>query len=59
MLMNNSQISLLALEDMEKELAESGWEPKPEDDLPITEEEMPSGIKEKACAMHANLRRRV
>jgi hypothetical protein len=39
------------LEDIEKELAASGWKPKPEDDLPISEET--------AHAMDANLKMRV
>jgi hypothetical protein len=49
----------MSLEDMEKELAESGWKPKPEDDLSVTEEELPAGIEEIERAVDANLKRSV
>ncbi len=49
----------MRLEDMEKELAESGWKPKPEDDLPVTEEELLAGIEEIERAVDANLKRSV
>jgi hypothetical protein len=49
----------ISLEDIEKELTASGWQPKPEDDLPVSEEELLAKIKETACAMDANVKRRV
>ncbi len=45
----------MCLEDMEKELAESRWKPKPEDDQPVTEEELPAGIEEEAKKKKAAL----
>jgi hypothetical protein len=47
------------LEDMEKELAASGWKPKLEDNQPILEEELLAEIEETACTMDANLKKRV
>ncbi len=49
----------ISLENIEKKLPASGWQPKPEDDLPVSEVELLAKIKETACAMDANVKRRV
>lgn len=46
----------MSLEEKERERAESGWKPKPGDNLPVTIEEFLSGIKETAHAMDEILR---
>jgi hypothetical protein len=53
------EIMNMSLEDKEKELAKPGRKPKPEYDLPITEEELLAGIEATARAVDTNLRRRV
>ncbi len=44
------EIMDMSLEDMEKELAVSGWKPKPEDGLPVLGEALLAGVEETACA---------
>ncbi len=39
----------MSAEDMEKELAVSSWELRPEDNQSILEEELLAGIEETAC----------
>jgi hypothetical protein len=43
------EIMDMSLEDMGKELATSGWKPKPNDGLPVLGEVLLSGVEETAC----------
>jgi hypothetical protein len=49
----------MSIEDTKKELAASGWKTKPEDNLPVTKEELMARIKETARAMDTNFKNRV
>ncbi len=51
-------IGYLVIEDIEKELASSGWTPGPDSDQPILEKEIQAEIERTAQALDGNLRRR-